>query len=90
MSSQTRFNPKEAAAYLAERGCPYKPSSLEVMRAQRRGPRFYKLPGTRFVFYEKADLDAFTDLACPVETKDSVLIKDQAARSAMSRAKGDR
>jgi len=89
MSSQTRFNPKEAAAYLAERGCPYKPSSLEVMRAQRRGPRFYKLPGTRFVFYEKADLDAFMGLAHPVETKDSILINDLVTRSATSRAKGD-
>lgn len=69
MLSKTRLTPKEAAEYLAERGCPYKPSSLEVMRAQKRGPRFHKLG--RFVFYERADLDAFVGLARPVETVDS-------------------
>jgi len=70
MFIKTRLSPKEAAAYLAERGVPYRASSLEVMRAQRRGPRFFK--AGRFVFYEASDLDAFVDAAArPVETKDS-------------------
>ena len=69
MLTKTRFSPKEAAAYLADLGIPYKTSSLEVMRAQKRGPRFHKLG--RFVFYEMSDLDAYVSLARPVETVDS-------------------
>lgn len=73
-----RLKLKDAAAYLAERGCPFKASSLEVMRAQKRGPKFYK--AGRFVFYEKPDLDAYVDLlARPVETKDSLKITNDKA-----------
>jgi isopentenyl diphosphate isomerase/L-lactate dehydrogenase-like FMN-dependent dehydrogenase len=70
----SRLTTKQAAQYLAENGVPYKASSLEVMRAQRRGPRFYK--HGRKVFYDLVDLDAFIGLACPVETVDSIVSQE--------------
>lgn len=62
-NSKETYSPKEASEYLCKKGLPFKKTSLEVMRAQRRGPKFYK--HSRFVFYRKEDLDAFVSEAKP-------------------------
>jgi hypothetical protein len=65
-----RFNTKQAAQHLTNNGVKYTPGSLDVMRSQGRGPKFYK--HCRRIFYLQSDLDAFIGLAAPVETVDSM------------------
>lgn len=64
------FTTCQAAEYLTQRGVPYKPQSLEVLRSRKRGPRYYK--HGRRVFYLQKDLDAFLSISRPVETIDSL------------------
>ena len=63
-----RMDTKEASAYLRELGTPFSPGTLEVWRSQGRGPRYIKLQ--RKVFYDPADLDAFS-IGQTVETTES-------------------
>ena len=65
-----RLNTHQAASYLTERGIPYQPQSLEVLRSRKRGPRYHK--HGRRVFYLQKDLDAFLSMSIPVETIDSL------------------
>jgi hypothetical protein len=65
----TKLDTKKAAKYLEELGVPYTRKTLEVWRCIGRGPR-YRVVGRR-VFYEKADLDEFTE-GRRVETIDSI------------------
>ena len=69
MKAQSKaLNTKEAAAYLAERGTPFSPGTLEVWRCAGRGPRYRKV--LRRVVYMPEDLDRFA-AGQTVETIDS-------------------
>lgn len=48
---------KEAAQYLTAHGVSYKPSTLEVMRCEKRGLRYVKIVSR--VYYPKEWLDEF-------------------------------
>ncbi len=52
-----RLRPREAAAWLAEHGCPGTVSTLEAWRCLGRGPAFYRIG--RRIAYDVADLEAF-------------------------------
>jgi len=71
MAGRRRLTPREAAAYLAELGTPFKVTTLEVWRCHGKGPRYYRQTGGRRIFYDPADLEAFA-LGSPVLTVDSI------------------
>jgi len=71
MAARRRLTPREAAAYLAELGVPFKATTLEVWRCHGKGPRYYRQTGGRRIFYDPDDLEAFA-LGSPVQTVDSV------------------
>ncbi len=71
MAARRRLTPREAAAYLAELGTPFKVTTLEAWRCHGKGPRYYRQTGGRRIFYDPADLEAFA-LGEPVLTTDSV------------------
>ena len=52
-----RMSTPEAAEHLKALGTPYTHKTLEVLRCQGRGPRYYKVG--RKVFYDPKDLMAF-------------------------------
>jgi len=52
-----RLRPREAAAWLAEHGCPGTVSPLVTWRFLDRGPAFYRIG--RRIAYDGADLEAF-------------------------------
>ena len=52
-----RLRPREAAAWLAEHGCPGTVSTLVTWRFLDRGPAFYRIG--RRIAYDVADLEAF-------------------------------
>lgn len=68
MMVKRALNTREAAAYLADRGTPFSPGTLEVWRTLGRGPRYRKV--CRRVVYMPDDLDSFAD-GQVVETIDS-------------------
>lgn len=68
-----RFNTKGAAEILG-----LKQGTLEVWRSLGRGPRFLKIG--RKVFYDRKDLELFAN-AFPVETVDSLAIKDTGVKN---------
>ena len=63
-----RYDTKAAVEYMAARGVHYKPSSLEVMRCEKRGPA-YVVIGRR-PYYTQETLDAFLE-GKPVKTIDA-------------------
>ena len=64
-----RLRPREAAAWLAEHGCPGTVSTLEAWRCLGRGPAFYRIG--RRIAYDVADLEAFA-AGQRCETVDSI------------------
>ena len=64
-----RLRPREAAAWLAEHGCPGTVATLEAWRSLGRGPAYYKLSGRR-IAYAVEDLEFFA-AGQRVETVDS-------------------
>jgi hypothetical protein len=51
------LNPKDAAAYLTERGKPTERATLDTQRSTGGGPPFYKEDGKKYVMYDTDDLD---------------------------------
>lgn len=66
--TKTKFNTKEAAAYLKDIGTPFTHGTMEVWRSQGRGPEFVRVSNR--IFYTKQALDRFSN-GQAVQTIDS-------------------
>ena len=62
-----RLRPREAAAWLAEHGCPGTASTLETWRCRGRGPAYYKVG--RRIAYAHVLADAGCGCATACETR---------------------